>query len=87
MACPNIDQRFHDIHNCSFCRVDRLTEQLIEANKKWQTYEQEYILPVFNLMEEVGYDLRELVKKNPGQNCVILAVKTLINELKTNEVL
>lgn len=44
---------------------------------KWQHYEQEYILPCFELAKKSGIDLHQEVKKNPGKNCVILLVELL----------
>jgi hypothetical protein len=65
--------------------IDALKAKLGEANKKWTVYEQEYILPVFDLMQEAGVDLRALVKENPGQNCVILAIKRLIADREKSQ--
>lgn len=57
---------------------DELREKLIYANKQWQDYEQNYILPCFMMAERVGIDLRELVKEKAGKNCVVLLVEELI---------
>lgn len=62
--------------------IERLKSELSTANGKWMYQEQEYILPVFDLMTEAGFDLRELVSENAGTNCVILAIKKLCSEIE-----
>ncbi len=50
--------------------------------KKFREYEDEYVLPTFKWAEELGYDLREAVKNNPGKNCVQLLFTRLRTELE-----
>ena len=52
-------------------------ELALEHERKWRTYEREYILPCFDWATEYGIDLRELVRRNPGKNCVELLVRAL----------
>ena len=47
------------------------------AERKWQEYERDYILPCFRWAEELGYDLHQAVRDNPGRNCVDLFVRWL----------
>jgi hypothetical protein len=48
-----------------------------EHRRKWTEYERQYILPCFDLATKCGYDLRQMVTDNPGQNCVMLLVNKL----------
>lgn len=40
-----------------FFAADKLREELTAANKKWQDYERDYILPCFEWAKESGLDL------------------------------
>ncbi len=60
--------------------VKTLEEQVIYHKHKWIQYEQEYILPCFKWAKEAGIDLKNLVSKNPGHNCVELLIKELISK-------
>ena len=57
--------------------IEGLKRELKIANEKWQLYEKKYILPCFKWAKELNIDLENLVKENPGHNCVELLVKTL----------
>ena len=57
--------------------MKKLREALNIANNKWVVYEQEYILPCFDLAKASGIDLRKELEKNRGTNCVVLLVKLL----------
>lgn len=63
----------------------QLQEALNSANNKWVQYEQEYILPCFDLAKESGIDLRDEVSKNAGTNCVVLLVKLLQAQVKQRD--
>ena len=54
-----------------------------QAERKWQEYERDYILPCFKWAEELGYDLHEAVRENPGRNCVDLFVRWLRGQART----
>ena len=45
--------------------------------EKLRNYEREYILPAFAFAEAIGFDLRQAVAGNPGNNCVALLVEHL----------
>lgn len=58
----------------------RLARELSHANKKWQDYEHDYILPCFVSAREAGIDLPALVRERPGHNCVDILVRELIDQ-------
>jgi RNase P subunit RPR2 len=60
----------------------RLRHSLGEATRKWQQYENEYILPCFEMAKESAIDLHKMVRDLAGNNCVILLVKALQSEIK-----
>jgi hypothetical protein len=62
--------------------VERLRKSLAAATAKWMVYEQEYILPCFDMATRCGIDLRGLLRENPGKNCVILLVERLRAEVE-----
>lgn len=87
MTCENKDhERFRGVfqarNGCLACQCEELAEELAIANKKWIQYEQEYILPCFGWAQEEGIDLRQLVKDNPGKNCVRLLIEELRSKLE-----
>lgn len=49
---------------------------------KWMQYEREFILPCFDLADNVDIDLRKLVREHAGKNCVVTLVEELISRLK-----
>jgi len=49
---------------------------------KWWDMEQEYILPLFRIAKEMGFDLQKLVINNAGKNCSIIFAEHLQAELK-----
>ena len=51
------------------------------ARAKWQAYEQNYILPLFGLAKEAGYDLAKAVLDNPGKTSSVLFVEHLQKEI------
>lgn len=57
--------------------LEEALERALHAERKWQEYERDYILPCFKWAEELGYDLHEAVRENPGRNCVDLFVRWL----------
>jgi len=48
-----------------------------QHKEKWMMYEKEYILPCFDLADEVGINLHALVREANG-NCVIRLIKELM---------
>jgi len=52
-------------------------DRAVRAERKWQEYERDYILPCFKWAEESGLDLHKAVAENPGRNCVDLLVRWL----------
>lgn len=60
-----------------------LQRQLHAANKKWQDYEHEHILPCFKWASECGLDLEALVLASPGKNCTALLVEALRERIDT----
>ena len=77
MRCEHPDhERFRSVffakNGCLACQCESLSESLKASEQKWTIYEQEYILPCFDWAAEVGIDLRQLVRDNPGKNCVRL---------------
>jgi hypothetical protein len=45
--------------------------------KKWEKYEQQYILPLFDKAKADGWSLEDVVRENPGKNCVELFVERI----------
>ena len=62
--------------------VELQAERAVSAERKWQEYERDYILPCFRWAEESGLDLRKAVAENPGRNCVELLVRWLQREAR-----
>jgi hypothetical protein len=58
-------------------RVTALELKLEYANKKWQDYERDHILPTFVWATEVDFDLRKAVSASPGRNCTELLIKQM----------
>ena len=54
--------------SCIVTHVAKLEQQLVAATKKWQDYEENYILLLFKRAAAVGFDLQQLVFDNPGKN-------------------
>ena len=42
--------------------------EIVRLNKKWSDYEFDYILPMFKVAKERGFDLQQAVMDNPGRN-------------------
>lgn len=58
--------------------IDNISTEMTSLIKeKMLQYEKEYILPCFKWAEEDGIDLHQLVRENPGHNCVELYVQEL----------
>ncbi len=62
--------------------LEQQAERASRAERKWQEYERDYILPCFKWAEESGLDLHEAVLKNPGKNCVEILVRWLQNQAR-----
>lgn len=72
-AKQNLDKAWNDL-------VKSVKELQVESKghrDKWWRYEQEYILPCFDIAKARGINLEQLVKDNPGKNCVILLIEAL----------
>lgn len=69
--------------------ADILTAEFDEACaphlKRWQEYERDYILPLFRWAAEDGFNLQELVHKNPGKNCAELYVQEMRRRVQEAE--
>jgi hypothetical protein len=61
-------------------RASALEVQLQAAIAKWQDYEKNYILPTFGWAEKLDpkVELEQLVRDNPGKNCVELLFKHML---------
>jgi hypothetical protein len=59
-------------------RVVNLLDEQGRLNAKCQTYENSYILPVFQWAKGLGMNLEQVVKENPGKNCVELFFNALV---------
>lgn len=57
---------------------ERLQDENDSLKRTFGEYERDYILPCFKWAKEVGLDLEEAVRKNPGKNCVELLVEWLM---------
>lgn len=61
-------------------------EKISYHKKKRIQYQQEYVLPCFELAKAEGIDLNQLVKDNPGKNCVRLLIERLIDKSKIQSI-
>jgi hypothetical protein len=52
-------------------------QQLSYSDMKWREYEREYIMPCFEEAKKRGFDLEQIVRDNPGRNCVRLLIDAL----------
>lgn len=50
--------------------------------EKWRMYERDYILPLYKMAQDRGFDLQQLVMSNPGKNCVILFIEQTEREAR-----
>jgi hypothetical protein len=61
----------------------KFTELAQEVNyhrKKWQVYEQNYILHCFEIAKVEDIDLRKIIRENPGCNCVFVLMEELVKK-------
>ncbi len=65
--------------------ISKLREDCRYFRDKAFTYEREYILPAFDWAEEMGIDLRDLIGKSPGKNCVEVFFQVLRDRLRLAE--
>ncbi len=59
------------------------SHNFIAANRKWQEYERDHILPCFRWATTLGIDLPRLVSENPGKNSTELFVQVLCDRAST----
>lgn len=62
-----------------------LEKKFGEATQRWRLYENEFILPCFELAKKSGIDLHQLVIDKAGKNCVILLVEALQEIIETQQ--
>ncbi len=51
--------------------------------KRYDDYEREYILPIFEFAKEIDFDLPEAVRNNLGSNCVEVLFEHMKERIKT----
>lgn len=61
-------------------KCTKLVEEKRVLQSKVNTYEKEYILPVFQLGKDIGIDVEQLVFDNPGKNCVELFIEEILKK-------
>lgn len=65
-------------YQCPLCESDRNRE-------KYRHYEDKYILPAFEWVDRLGYNLREAVRNNPGETSSQLLFTYLRTELEKSQ--
>jgi len=64
--------------------MERMVNVARYHENKWRVLERDYVLPLFGIAEEMGFDLQQMVHDNPGRNCVQLFVEEVRKWRKCN---
>lgn len=65
-------------------KLDSALLQISEERRKYLEIEREYVLPLFGLATELGFDLSQAVRDNPGKNCNELFIAKIQGMIRLN---
>jgi hypothetical protein len=82
---PEDRKRVHEMRDLLREQLAAAREQARTAERKWQEYERDYILPCFRWAKEMGFDLEKLVHERAGKNCVVLFVEEIRSQLAARD--
>lgn len=63
-------------------QVEKIEATNARYLEKWTTYENEYILPLFRIADEMGFNLQQMVHDNAGHNSSILFAREVKSQLE-----